>query len=48
MIDLKFEITFEATCLIILNKDTQIWDKRLARASMNFIRKLSRKDLDLN
>ena len=45
MIDLDFEITLHAYCLIIINEDTYIWHKRLAHTSVDLIGKLSRKDL---
>ena len=45
MIDLDLEITLDAYCLVSLNEDTWIWHKRFAHASMDLIRKLTRKDL---
>ena len=45
MIDLDFKIILDATCLMSLNEDTWIWHKRLTHASMDLIRKLSKKDL---
>ena len=45
MIDMDLEITLDASCLVNLNEDTWIQHKRLAHASMDWIGKLSIKDL---
>ena len=48
MIDLDLEIRLDASCLVSLNKDSWIWHKKHAYASMDLIGKLSRKDLVVN
>ena len=42
MIDLDSRITLDSSYLISLNKDTWIWHKSLAYASMDLIAKLLR------
>ena len=45
MIELDSKVRLDASCFIILNKNSWIWHKRHVHASMDLIGKLSRKDL---